>query len=78
MIDISKEQLQTLTQAARDLPGGSVHVSTVYRWHYEGCRGVLLETILRGGIRYTSKEAIQRFVDAVTAAARKCPSEPAA
>lgn len=69
MIDIGKEQLQTLAQAAREMPGGAVHVSTVYRWHQEGCRGVKLETILRGGLRYTSKEALQRFVDAVTQAA---------
>ena len=35
----------------------------------KGVRGVRLETFLRGGIRYTSDEAIERFFAATTAAA---------
>ena len=63
------EHLIPLAEAARTLPGGCVHVSTVHRWWLKGCRGVKLETILRGGVRYTSTEAIERFVAATTAAA---------
>jgi hypothetical protein len=35
----------------------------------KGVRGVRLETIMRGGVRFTSTEAIQRFFDRSTAAA---------
>jgi len=67
MIDISAEQLLTLSQAARSLPG-KVNVSTLWRWYQRGCRGVRLETVVIGGRRYTSKEALERFAAATTAA----------
>lgn len=68
-IDLASESPLTLATAARTLPGGSVHVSTVHRWRQKGVRGIRLETFLRGGIRYTTHEAIQRFFAATTAAA---------
>ena len=67
-IDLT-ETLKTLAEAARTLPGGPVHVSTIHRWRIKGIRGVRLSTILRGGIRYTTNEAIERFFAATTAAA---------
>lgn len=73
MIDSRKEQLLTLSAAARDIPnrnsGRGVNVSTVWRWTLRGIRGVKLDTILVGGIRYTSREAMQRFFEATTAVA---------
>lgn len=73
MIDSRKEHLLTLSAAARDIPnrnsGRGVNVSTVWRWTLRGIRGVKLDTILVGGIRYTSHEAMQRFFAATTAAA---------
>jgi hypothetical protein len=68
MVDINREQLLTFTQAAKELPGRP-NVATLWRWRTAGCRGVRLETVLVGGKRYTSREAIQRFVNATTAAA---------
>lgn len=68
-IDLSLETPITLAEAARTLPGGAVHVSTIHRWRMKGCRGVRLETFLRGGIRHTTSEAIERFFAATTAAA---------
>jgi hypothetical protein len=68
MVDINREQLLTFTQAAKLLPGRP-NVATLWRWRTAGCRGVKLETVLVGGKRYTSQEALQRFVDATTAAA---------
>lgn len=68
MIELS-EHLLTLNEAARTLPGGGVHVSTVHRWRLRGVRSVQLETILRGGVRYTSTEALQRFFERATAVA---------
>ena len=66
---LTTETLKTLAEAARTLPGGPVHVSTIHRWRLKGVRGVRLETILRGGIRCTTDEAIERFFAASTAAA---------
>lgn len=70
MIDLETEPLLTLAQAARSLPGGgSVNISTIHRWRLRGSRGVKLETVLRGGVRYTSAEAIRRFIEQTTEAA---------
>ena len=68
-IDLTTETPKTLAKAAKTLPGGAVHVSTIHRWRMKGVRGVRLETFLRGGIRYTTDEAIGRFFAATTAAA---------
>ena len=51
MIDIANENPITLAEAARSLPGGPVHVSTIHRWRLKGCRGVCLGSFLRGGGR---------------------------
>ena len=73
MIDLQHEQPLTLSAAAREVPnrtsGRGVSVSTPWRWALRGIRGVRLETIFIGGIRYTSREALQRFFAATTAAA---------
>lgn len=68
-IDLTTETPKTLAKAAQTLPGGAVHVSTIHRWRLKGVRGARLETFLRGGIRYTTDEAIARFFAATTAAA---------
>ena len=65
-IDISIETPITLAKAARTLPGGAVHVSTIHRWRKRGVRNVRLETFLRGGVRYTTPEAIARFFGVLT------------
>jgi len=67
-IDISSETLLSLTDAAKTLPGRP-HVSSLHRWRLRGVRGVKLETILIGGRRYTTQEALARFAAATTAAA---------
>lgn len=78
MIDSRREQLLTLSMAAREVPnrrsGCGINVSTVWRWSLRGIRGVRLETLLIGGIRYTSREALHRFFTATTAAADNAPS----
>ena len=63
MIDVASEQLVILTKAPSHIPGRP-HLATVYRWFQKGVRGgVKLETALVGGRRFTSVEAIQRFVE---------------
>jgi hypothetical protein len=61
MIDHENEQLLSMTEAAKLLPGRPA-VETLWRWRTAGCRGHRLETILFGGRRYTSREAIARFL----------------
>lgn len=68
VINLDTDELITLAEAARTLPGGAVHVSTVHRWRLRGVRGVRLPTLLRGGIRYTSRQAIASWIVATTAA----------
>ena len=68
MIDVENEKLVTFAQATKVLPGRP-NITTVWRWRNRGVRGVKLETILSGGRRFTSLEAIRRFQDQVTAAA---------
>jgi len=55
-----------LTEVPNLLPrrrGKKTHYSTVYRWATKGARGRVLESKLVGGIRYTSQEALQRFIN---------------
>jgi hypothetical protein len=61
MINLSAEQLRPLTEACRDVPG-CPHVSTLTRWWRQGIKGVKLETVVVGGRRFTSVEAIRRFI----------------
>ena len=66
-IDFSKEQPIPLSDVPRYVPkrrGKKVHYSTVYRWATKGARGRILETVLSGGLRYTSVEAVGRFLAA--------------
>jgi len=80
MIDISLEEVFSLTEATKRLPcrrkGVRPNVATLYRWSQVGCRGVRLETICVGATRCTSIEALQRFFDALTAAAEHRPVSP--
>ena len=67
-ISISTEDLVSLSSAAKLLPGRP-HISSIFRWVSRGVRGNRLETWLIGGRRYTSREALERFIAATTAAA---------
>jgi hypothetical protein len=70
MIDSASETLISLTDAARSLPrrrrGRKTHVSTVYRWTVSGVHGITLEWLQCGGTRCTSREAMQRFFEALS------------
>jgi len=69
MLNIQTETLISF----RDLPswckqhlGRRISPSSLHRWRLRGCRGVKLETLLIGGSRTTSEEALQRFFEATT------------
>jgi len=70
MNELATEPLLTLREAAATIPG-SPHVSTLHRWRRRGVRGAKLETCLVGGKRFTSLQAVQRFVRATTIAAEE-------
>ena len=66
-IDFTNEQAIPLSDVPRYVPkrrGKKVHYSTVYRWATKGARGRVLQTVLSGGLRYTSVEAVARFLAA--------------
>lgn len=64
------ERIITLTAAAKMLPH-RVHPSTIWRWYSRGIHGIRLETLVIAGRRFTSREAIERFVHATDAAANR-------
>jgi hypothetical protein len=66
-INLQHERAITLAEVPKHLPkrgGKKVHYSTVYRWVTKGSRGQVLESVMVGGIRYTSIEAVYRFLSA--------------
>lgn len=68
MIDIQTETIVPVCKIPSHAPGRP-HIATCWRWINRGVRGVKLETVLIGGRRFTSLEALQRFVERTTAAA---------
>lgn len=65
-IDIETERCISINDAPKYFPGRP-NVSSIYRWLGKGIRGARLETIVVGGQRFTSVEAIQRFIERTTA-----------
>ena len=53
-------------------------VATLYRWASHGCRGVRLETIQIGGTKCTSREALDRSFEELSALGRDSHVEDAA
>jgi hypothetical protein len=80
MVSLS-ESLVSLTQASKLLParrkGKRPNVATLYRWSTAGCKGVVLETTQVGGTRCTSREALGRFFDRLSAQSSVVTSAPA-
>ena len=67
-IDCELETLMTFDEARTAFPGDRrLSLATLHRWRLHGVRGVKLETLLIGGLRYTSREAIARFITAQNA-----------
>jgi hypothetical protein len=71
MIDFNEETLISLRDAASILPrrraGKRANVATLYRWTTIGVKGVVLESVQVGGCRCTSRAAIGRFFERLTA-----------
>ena len=71
MIDIQNDTIIAFSElpawCQKNL-GRRISPSTIFRWKLRGCRGVKLATILIGGQRCTSVEALQSFFEATTRA----------
>ena len=72
MIDTQTERIIAIKDAPKEIPCRPA-VSTVWRWISNGVRGHKLDTVTIGGRRYTSQEAIERFIEQGTAAANGEP-----
>jgi hypothetical protein len=79
MVSLS-EHVVSLTEATKLLPrrrkGKRPNVATAYRWTTIGCKGIVLESVQIGGTRCTSREALQRFFDRLTAQSAGTPVSP--
>ena len=73
-IDVDTETLIHFAAAAREFPGRPVCIQTLHRWRLHGIRGVKIETCIIGGLRWTSKEAIARFIAAQNAGDSPAPA----
>ena len=65
MINSETETLILPKDVCRMFPGRSgkgISLSTVWRWMIHGRRRQKLDSLIVGGTRYTSREAVQRFV----------------
>ena len=78
-IDPDVEEMITLSRAARDVPGGGVSLASFARWLQKGVRRdgsderVKPATILIGGRRLTSVEAMRDFFAAQNATEESVP-----
>jgi len=72
MIDLKRNDVISLREACSVLPrlrgGRRPHVSTLWRWAHRGVRGDRLEVAALGGTTVTTRAALQRFLEDVTAA----------
>ena len=75
MIDSASEKLLPPDELVGHLPphsgGKPRHPASLYRWMDQGLRGVRLEFIQIGGARYSSREALSRFLNELTSRAIK-------
>jgi len=60
---IALDEALPFADAARIIPGRPSRM-TLHRWTHRGLRGVRLETLLIANRRYTSRQAIERFIAA--------------
>jgi len=68
MINFEQELAITINQAAQIIPGRP-NPATVWRWINTGVRGLRLEAVPCGGRWFTSKEAVERFLNAMASRA---------
>ena len=75
MIHSLTEELLSFAEASLILPG-EPHVMTIHRWAKQGLRGKCLESVLLGNKRYTSREALIRFIEDTSIGDKSLLREP--
>jgi len=68
MIDTTKEKLLSMSEAAKVCPaidGKRPHCGSIWRWARKGTHGVYLEHVRIGRRVCTSREALDRFFNAL-------------
>ena len=73
MIPHETEDLIPFELAGNSIPGRPARC-TLFRWTFKGVRGTRLETLLIGNKRFTSREAIARFIASQNADQTPAPS----
>lgn len=68
-IDIEFEELIHFPEAPKYFPGRNPCIQSLHRWRLHGVTGangqkIKLETVKVSGLRYTTSQAIRRFVEA--------------
>ena len=69
--DISDDSLERLSDAASKHLPYKPTAKTLYRWSSTGIYGVVLETVSVGGLLYTSRSRIERFLAETTEARQR-------
>ena len=78
-IDTTREELLSLTQATKVMPqikGKRPAISTLWRWCRKGLNGVCLEYVRVGRKIATSREALNRFFNALAETDERMVSPP--
>jgi hypothetical protein len=78
MFDTTAEQPLPLAILAREVPNRrgkrGINCATVWRWTMKDNKyGVRLESVVIGGVRMSSREALARYIERTTAAANGEP-----
>jgi len=60
-----RKEVLSLRQVCALLPGRP-NLSTLHRWRTRGVRGVVLKTLLIGGRRFVSCQALQEFIERIS------------
>jgi hypothetical protein len=80
MIDARIERLISLTDAAEMFPGlrkgTRMNPESLSRLARKGFRGIQLETVMAGGRRCTTAEAVQRFISQTSQPQNEPPQTP--
>ncbi len=75
MIDPLSSDLISINEAAKLVPR-RCHRHSIFRWMRDGRHGHLLESVLVAGHRYTTRDALREFLQAIQHAPGKTPPEP--
>ena len=75
-LKLTDEKLHSLVEAVEKATGRRPHLSTCIRWCLRPSSGIRLESIILGGRRLTSEQAVIRYMEAITAAKDGAVSAP--